>query len=99
MLYEVITMKVTCVTHRRDPWLMNSFTGMQRGFVTAPIEALYDELLRRLHPSILEFHYPQDTVGVVFVRIAKTAAGQGLEAGRKVAERIPIGKVVRNNFV
>ena len=33
---------VTRVTHRKNPWLMNAFTGMQRGMFTAPMDALYE---------------------------------------------------------
>jgi 4-hydroxy-3-polyprenylbenzoate decarboxylase len=94
VMENVFTMNVTRVTHRRDPWIMNSFTGMHRGFVTAPIEALYDDLLRKMVPNLVEFHYPQNMMGVAFLSIDKTAPGQGLEVGRKVAERIPIVKVV-----
>ena len=91
---NVFTMKVTKVTHRRNPWIMNSYTGMHRGFITAPMEALYDNLLRKLVPELVEFHYPQNMMGVAFLSIDKTAPGQGLEAGRKIANRIPIVKTV-----
>ena len=86
--------RVTAVTHRRDPWFMNSFTGMHRGYVTSTMEALYDHLMRRLVPNLVEFHYPQDMMGVAFLSIDKTAPGQGMEAGRRIAARIPIVKVM-----
>ncbi len=90
----VFTLNVTRVTHRRNPWFVNSYTGMNRGYVTAPVEALYERILRRMVPNLVEFHYPQDIMGVSFLSIDKTAPGQGLEAGRKIAGRIPISKVV-----
>ena len=91
---EVFWMNVTRITHRRNPWIVNSFTGMQRGYITSSVEALYDRTLRSMVPNLVEFHYPQDCMGVSFVSIDKTAPGQGLEAGRKIAGRIPISKVV-----
>jgi 4-hydroxy-3-polyprenylbenzoate decarboxylase len=91
---NVFTMRITRITHRRNPWIMNSFTGMHRGFITAPMEALYDNLMRKLVPNLVEFHYPQNMMGVAFMSIDKTAPGQGLEAGRKIANRIPIVKVI-----
>ncbi len=91
---EVFWMNVTRITHRRNPWIVNSFTGMQRGYITSAVEALYDRSLRRLVPNLVAFHYPQDAMGVSFLSIDKTAPGQGLEAGRKIANRIPISKVV-----
>lgn len=90
----VFTLNVTRVTHRQNPWILNSYTGMHRGYITSPIEALYDQLMRRMVPNLVEFHYPQDMMGVAFVSIDKTAPGQGLEAGRKIAQRIPIVKVI-----
>jgi len=90
----VFTMNVTKVTHRKNPWILNSYTGMHRGYVTSAVEALYDRLLGRMVPNLVEFHYPQNMMGVSFLSIDKTGPGQGLEAGRAVANRIPICKVV-----
>ena len=91
---EVFWMNVTRITHRRNPWILNSFTGMHRGYITSAGEALYDRILRRSIPNLVEFHYPQDTMGVAFLSIDKTAPGQGLEAGRVIAMRLPISKVI-----
>ncbi len=90
----VFTMRVNKVTHRKNPWILNSYTGMHRGYITSAVEALYDKLLRGMVPNLVEFHYPQNMMGVAFISIDKTAPGQGLEAGRKIAGRIPICKVV-----
>jgi len=94
MKEAVFTMNVTKVTHRKKPWILNSYTGMHRGYVTSAVEALYDQLLARMVPNLVEFHYPQNMMGVSFLSIDKTGPGQGLEAGRAVANRIPICKVV-----
>ncbi|MEC9375190.1 MAG: UbiD family decarboxylase [Pseudomonadota bacterium] len=91
---NVFTMRINTITHRKNPWIMNSYTGMTRGYITAPMESLYDKLLRNMVPNLVEFHYPQTMKGVSFISIDKTAPGQGLEAGRKIAGRIPISKVV-----
>lgn len=87
-------LNVTAVTHRRDPWIMNAYTGMQRGMVTSPQDALYDAFLRRSIPNLVEIYQPQDTMGVAILSIDKNAPGQGLAAGKVVAERNPIAKVV-----
>ena len=91
---DVFWMNVTRITHRRNPWLMNSYTGMQRGFTTSPLEVMYERIMRRSIPSLIDFHYPQDMMGVSFVSIDKTAPGQGLEVGKIVANRVSICKVV-----
>lgn len=90
----VFTMNVIKVTHRRKPWILNSYTGMHRGYITSPIEALYDQLLRKMVPGLVEFHYPQNMMGVAFASIDKKEPYEGLEAGRKIANRIPIVKVM-----
>ncbi|MBN8280516.1 MAG: UbiD family decarboxylase [Gammaproteobacteria bacterium] len=85
---------VTTVTHRRDPWVVNMYTGMQRGMVTSPQDALTDYYLRRAIPNLVDSYMFQDNMGVFVLSIDKTGAGQGMKAGRTVAERNPIAKVV-----
>ncbi len=91
---ENFWMHIDRITHRRNPWFLNAFTGMMRGFVTAPIEALYDLAMRRFVPNMVEFHYPHDIMGVAFMSIDKTAPGQGLAAGKAIGKFIPIAKVI-----
>lgn len=87
-------MNITAITHRRDPWIVNAFTGMQRGMVTAPQDALYEFMIRRAVPNLVELYQPQDTMGIAIMSIDKNAPGQGLAAGRIIAQRNPIAKVV-----
>ncbi len=91
---ENFWMNVTAVTHRRNPWLLNSFTGMTRGFVTAPLEAFATARLRRAIPGLVDLHSPVEAVGWTFISIDKQRPGQGLEVGKQVAEFVPIAKVV-----
>ena len=91
---ENFFLNVTCVTHRRDPWIVNMYTGLQRGMVTAPSDVIGDYLLRQSVPSVVETYLPQDTMGVYIVSVDKTGPGQGLQAGREVAKYVPIAKVV-----
>lgn len=88
------TMTVTTVSHRRKPWILNVFTGATRGYCTAPTTALYNVGLKRLVPQLIEIHSPLHAPGLTFVRIKKTAAGQGLKAGQRLAKIIPIYKLV-----
>ncbi len=85
---------ITAITHRRDPWILNAFTGMQRGMVTSPQDALYEHMTRRAVPNLVELYQPQDVMGVPSMAMDKTAAGQGLAAGRRIAQRNPIAKIV-----
>lgn len=87
-------LNITAITHRPNPWIMNALTGMQRGMVTAPMDAMYSALLAKQIPNFVAYTNPQDTMGVVVLSIDKTGPGQGLDAGKKIAERNPIAKVV-----
>ena len=91
---ENFFMRVTAVTHRRDPWILNMFTGVTRGYVTGPTAVLFNTGLKRLVPGLIELHSPVDTTGLTYVRIKKTKPGEGLEAGKKLAAIIPIFKIV-----
>ncbi len=91
---ENFWMNVTAVTHRQKPWLLNSFTGATRGFVTSPLEAFATARLRRAIPGLVDLHSPVEAVGWTFISVDKQKPGQGLEVGKKVAEFVPIAKVV-----
>ena len=60
---ENFWMNVTTITHRRNPWFLNSFTGATRGFVTAPLEANSTLGLKRFIPNLLEVHSPVEATG------------------------------------
>jgi 4-hydroxy-3-polyprenylbenzoate decarboxylase len=91
---ENFWMNVTAVTHRRDPWLMNSFTGVLRGHVRAPLDAISLMNIQRDLPEVVDWFAPNDTPGVVFIAIKKTEAGQGLKVGKHIAETIRSSKIM-----
>jgi 4-hydroxy-3-polyprenylbenzoate decarboxylase len=91
---ENFFLNVTCVTHRRDPWVVNMYTGLQRGMVTAPSDALSDYMLRQSVPGVVESYLPQDAMGIYVVSVDKTGPGQGMKVGMEIAKFVPIAKVV-----
>ena len=91
---ENFFLNVTCVTHRRDPWVVNMYTGLQRGMVTAPSDAIADYQLRQSVPAVFESYLHQDAMGIYIVSVDKTAPGQGMKAGMQIAKFVPIAKVV-----
>jgi 4-hydroxy-3-polyprenylbenzoate decarboxylase len=91
---ENFWMNVTAVTHRKDPWLMNNFTGVNRGSVKAAGAAQSKFTLKKLIPELVDFHTSNEAVGMSFVSINKTRPGQGLAVGTRLAKTIPICKVV-----
>jgi 4-hydroxy-3-polyprenylbenzoate decarboxylase len=87
-------MQVTTVTHRRDPWMHNSFTGVDRGPITSPGVASALLFSQKFVPEVTDFHYRSESKNVFFVCIDKTRPGQGLAAGEKLGKFNPVAKVV-----
>ncbi len=87
-------MNVTCVTARKNPWILNQFTGATRGFCTAPLEAFSFYRLKKLIPNAVAFHSPVEWTGIGFLSIDKTAPRQALELGKKLATLVPITKAL-----
>ena len=87
-------MNVTCVTHRKNPWILNQFTGVTRGFCTAPMESFAIYRLKKLMPNLVTLHSPVEATGWTIVSIDKQKPGEGLEIGRRVGQIIGIAKVI-----
>ena len=91
---ENLWVNITAITHRRDPWIMNAYTGMQRGMVTAPLDAVYESFLRPRIPNFVDYHMAQDVMGVVCMSIDKKEAGEGMKSGLTIARSHPFAKIV-----
>ena len=86
-------MNIKTVTHRKDPIVVNQFTGVTRGFVTSPGEAASVKGFQKFMPELRGFHIPIDHVGFLFISIEKTKPHQALEIAEKF-NFLPIGKIV-----
>jgi 4-hydroxy-3-polyprenylbenzoate decarboxylase len=91
---ENFWMNVTTVTHRRNPWVTNVFTGVTRGFPTAPLEQLALSTMKRFVPNVKMLHTPVEATGLCFVSIKKKKPGEALEIGKRIAQIVSIAKVV-----
>jgi 4-hydroxy-3-polyprenylbenzoate decarboxylase len=87
-------MRVTTVTHRKQPWIMNNFTGVQAGALMAAGHAGPFYKLKQDIPAVVDFYSDNRAVGVTTVSIRKTRPGQGLEVAKQIAERNFFAKVV-----
>ena len=91
---ENFWMNVNCVTHRRNPWIVNIYTGVTRGFPTAPLEQLSLTTMKRFVPNVKMIHSPVEATGLTIVSFKKQKAGEALEIGKRIAQIVPIAKVV-----
>jgi 4-hydroxy-3-polyprenylbenzoate decarboxylase len=87
-------MRVTAVTHRRDPWLMNNYTGVSAGTPMAARHARPLYLLKQRMPEIVDWFPDTQSVGTTYVSIKKTRPGQGLEVAKSVLEEDFFAKIV-----
>jgi 4-hydroxy-3-polyprenylbenzoate decarboxylase len=91
---ENFWMQVTAITHRRNPWVVNQFTGVSHGFTTAPLEQIAMNSLKRFMPNVTMLHTPVEATGFCFVSIKKQKPGEALEIGQRIAQIVGIAKVV-----
>jgi 4-hydroxy-3-polyprenylbenzoate decarboxylase len=91
---EAFLMNVTAVTHRRNPWFHNSFTGVDRGPISSPGVASATLFAKKFAPEVVDFHYRSDAKNLFFASIDKTAPGQGLAVGEKLCKFNPVAKVM-----
>lgn len=84
-------MTVTRVTHRRDPWIVNDFTGVTRALLEMPGAALSTASLKLIMPAITDYRYVDS---VTFFSVRKEKPSQALEIGKRIAKMIPVFKIV-----
>ncbi|MDJ0926600.1 MAG: UbiD family decarboxylase, partial [Gammaproteobacteria bacterium] len=86
--------RITRVTHRKNPWIMNNFTGLQGGSLMAAGHARPFMQLKAQIPEVVDFWADGRAVGMTFVSIRKTKPGQGLEIAKQIAASKFNSKVV-----
>jgi len=87
-------LSVDTVTHRKDPWVMNSFTGVIAEYITSIQSAATLYTLRRSHPEVVDTHSPHDSQGLIYISIKKTAPGQAIDVAKPLAMFNPLARVV-----
>ncbi|MEC9375768.1 MAG: UbiD family decarboxylase [Pseudomonadota bacterium] len=91
---DVFWMRVTAVTHRSDPWIMNNFTGVSAGTPMAARHARPLYLLKQKMPEIVDWFPDTRSVGTTYVSIKKTKPGQGLAIAKAIIEEDYFSKIV-----
>jgi UbiD family decarboxylase len=87
-------MNITAITHRKKPWVLNSFTGLSADMPKAPQVASTFFRYKRLVPSLTAIGSPANAHGVIVLSIRKGFAGEGMSAGQYVAADPALNKVV-----
>jgi UbiD family decarboxylase len=87
-------MRVTAVTHRKHPWIMNNFTGIQAGALMSANHAGSLHRLRQEFPNITDWFYDTRSSGFTVVSIDKKEAGEGMALANYIAEKNFTAKVI-----
>ncbi len=87
-------MNIKAITHRRKPWVLNSFTGLTCDMPRAPQMASNFFLYKKLIPSLTGLISPRGANGVIVLSIDKKFPGEGMAAGQYVAANTGLNKVV-----
>ena len=83
---ENFFMHVDAVTCRARPLVLNSFAGITKLTLSLPQNVSNLVRYREQIPGLTDIYRPIETTGVTLLSIRKEAAGDGLAAGRVVAE-------------
>jgi len=87
-------MDIKAITHRRDPWVLNSFTGLTCDMPRAPQVASNFFMYKKLIPALTGLNSPRGASGVIVISIDKRFPGEGIAAGQYVAANAGLNKVV-----
>ena len=91
---ENFYMNVTAVTHRENPWFINQFTGVTRGYLTSPMQATANLTFKKAIPNLVGIHVPVEITGFAFLSIDKQAPGEAFEAAEPLTKFLNIAKII-----
>jgi UbiD family decarboxylase len=91
---ENFYLNVTAVTHRENPWFVNQFTGVTRGYLTSPMEATANLTFKKVIPNLVGIHVPVEITGFAFLSIDKQKPGEAFEAAEPLTKFLNIAKII-----
>ncbi len=87
-------MNIEAITHRRDPLIVNCFTGILKGYHRAPTEASELLTFKKRIPGLVDIHSLAEATGVTVLSVDKKFPGNGITAGQQLAAGKFSAKVV-----
>ncbi len=72
---------VKAITHRKNPWVYNIYTGVGSGYFTMPWDVGNLIRMRKLMPNLVKLYTPSETANIVIASIDKKFPGEGIEMG------------------
>lgn len=75
-------MNVKAITHRKDPILVNDFTGVTHTTHMVPWQIGTYLKLKKIIPELVDMYCPREAIGITIISIDKRFTGQGITAGQ-----------------
>ena len=72
---------VKAITHRKNPWVFNIYTGAGSGYFTLPWDMGNYVRMKKLLPSLVNLYVPPNAPSTGIISIDKKFPGEGMEAG------------------
>ncbi len=91
---ENFFMSINAVTHRPQPWVVNSFAGITKLTMSIPQIVSNNQSYRQSIPNLVEFYRPIETTGVALASINKRMPGEGMAAGQHIAAADLFAKII-----
>lgn len=91
---ENFYMRVTAVTCRKRPLIVNSFAGITKLTLMLPQNTSNHARYSRRIEGLVDVYRPIETTGVTLMSIHKQAAGDGMRAGRLIADEDIFAKAI-----
>ncbi|ARN72926.1 UbiD family decarboxylase [Oceanicoccus sagamiensis] len=91
---ENYSMRITSITHRKDPWVVNSFTSVAGGILTAPDNGMILADLQNVFKYTTDFATITGALGTYWISIKKTKPKQAKRMARFLMKVAPIAKVI-----
>ena len=91
---ENYKMRITSITHRKNPWVVNSFTSVAGGLLTAPDNAMILGDLQAVFKYVTDYATVPGALGTFWISIKKTKPGQAMRMAKFLIKVAPIVKVI-----
>jgi 4-hydroxy-3-polyprenylbenzoate decarboxylase len=78
-------MNVKAITHRKNPWVINSFTGITKPTHMIPWQVSSFLKLKKMLPNLVALYSPREAIGFSILSINKRLPGEGMAAGQLAA--------------
>ncbi|RMF96303.1 MAG: UbiD family decarboxylase, partial [Candidatus Schekmanbacteria bacterium] len=80
--HENYYMIVKAITHKKNPWIFNNFTGVTYTTHMLPWQVGNYLKLKKVLPYMVDFYSPMEAIGISIMSIQKRFPGMGISAGQ-----------------